>query len=70
MTAAAEHDVEHKASAAVEQSSETDAAPAYEGAALGQTNTLRRSLVGRHMQMIALGEWPPRPEYVPEATRD
>lgn len=56
MAAAEEHDIEHKPAAAIEQSSETDGPPAYEGAALGQTNTLKRSLVARHMQMIAIGQ--------------
>lgn len=56
MAAAEEHDIEHKASA-VEHSSETASPPVYEGAALGQTNTLKRNLMGRHMQMIAIGQY-------------
>lgn len=58
MAASDEHDIENKAAAAVEHSSETDGPPAYEGASLGQTNTLKRSLVARHMQMIAIGQCP------------
>lgn len=56
VAAGEDHDIENKTSAAVEQSSEMDGPPAYEGAALGQTNTLKRNLVARHMQMIAIGE--------------
>lgn len=52
------HDIEENKAeaAAIEQASSTDGPPAYEGASLGQTNTLKRNLVARHMQFIAMGE--------------
>lgn len=64
MVATEERDIEenkieeNKAATTVEQASSTDGPPAYEGASLGQTNTLKRNLVARHMQMIAMGECP------------
>lgn len=56
MTASEEQDVEKKAVS----DGETAVTPPYEGQELGQTNTLKRNLQGRHMQMIAIGQCSPK----------
>lgn len=59
MAVSEEVDIENKATIAVESTPDSATPPAYDGTALGQTNTLRRSLQGRHMQMIAIGQCSP-----------
>lgn len=49
-------DIENKATNAVRLSADSPIAPAYDGPAVETSNTLRRSLQGRHMQMIAIGQ--------------
>lgn len=53
-----EEDVEKKGITAVEPAGEHRIPPAYEDVAVGsapEINPLKRSLQGRHMQMIAIG---------------
>lgn len=68
MTALEEPDVEKKASSPAEPTVEAVAPPSYEGQALGQSNTLKRDLQGRHMQMIAIGQC--SQNHTGRATRD